>query len=344
VILKMRTTRMKQFIAVIAATIAVSGISTAEKPVVLTKRHVWPAPPDDARIEYVNKLSHPRDIGQRVSGFARLGAWITGEQGEDQALQKPFGVAVDENGSLCITDTGAKRVAFVDLKKKQWRYYDTIDKVHFLSPVALAKQKGIFYVADSELARVLAFKENGKPVWTIGQPLVRPAGVAVAGDMLAVVDSQAHAVFVFDLRGKLQFKFGSRGTGDGEFNFPTHIANDARGHWLVTDSLNCRIQVFDLNGKFVSAFGSNGDTSGHFSRPKGVAADSFGHIYVADAVFANFQVFDPAGRLLLSLGERGDGPGAFSMPGGIAISRNNEIYVADGYNHCVQIFKYIGAP
>jgi DNA-binding beta-propeller fold protein YncE len=339
---KTNTVQMALLFAVIACVFTVA--SAREKAVVLPKRHVWPAPPDEPRIEFVNSLYHPRDIGQRVSKFAKIGRWLTGDQGEDQALQKPFGVAVDEDGNLCISDTGAKRISFVDFKKKQWKNIDVVDKVHFASPVAVAKQKGIYYVADSELARVFAFKENGKSVWIIAQPLMRPAGVAIASDLLAVAHSQAHAVFVFDVKGQFQFKFGERGTDQGQFNFPTHIAHDGHGHWLVTDSLNCRVQIFDLSGKFISEFGSNGDTSGHFSRPKGIAADSFGHIYVADAVFANFQVFDPAGRLLLSLGERGAGPGEFSMPGGIAISRNNEIYVADGYNHCVQVFKYIGAP
>lgn len=337
-----KTVQIAALVVVLAVVGFCSLSSAREKPV--AKRRVWPSPPDEPRIEFVDKLNNPGDVGQRVSAFTKFGRWITGGQGEDQALQKPFGVAVDDEGNLCISDTGAKRIAYVNFKKKQWRNIEAVDKVRFASPVSVARQQGIFYVADSELARVFAFKDNGKSIWTIGEPLQRPTGVAVAGEMLAVVDSQAHCVFVFDLKGKLRFQFGKRGNGDGEFNFPTHISSDGRGHWLVTDSLNCRVQTFDLSGKFVSQFGSNGDTSGHFSRPKGVAADRFGHVYVADAVFANFQVFDSAGRLLLSLGERGDGPGAFSMPGGIAISRANEIYVADGYNHCVQVFRYIGAP
>lgn len=329
----------------VLATLGICTLSNAREKGVAGARHrVWPAPPDEARIEFVDTLNNPHDIGQKVSAFTKFGRWISGDEGADQALQKPFGIALDDDGNLCVTDMGAKRVTFVDFKKKEWRNIEVVDKVHFASPVSIAKHADIFYVADSEQARVIAFKENGKSVWSVGQPLLRPSGVAIAGDRLAVVDSQAHAVFVFDLKGRLQFQFGKRGNGQGEFNFPTHISSDSRGHWLVTDSLNCRVQIFDLNGKFGSEFGSNGDTSGHFSRPKGVAADSFGHIYVADAVFANFQVFDSAGRLLLSLGERGNGPGEFSMPGGIAISRNNEIYVADGYNHCVQMFKYIGAP
>ncbi len=327
------------------ALLAVSCVSQkTEKPAQPTAPHVWPSPPDEARITWLRDLKDPRDIGQSLSVFTRIGRWITGGQGEDLALQKPFGLALDELGNLCITDTGANRICYCDFTKHQWRHYAAVGKTRFASPVAVARRKGIFYVADSELGRVFAFGDNGKPVWEISTPLLRPSGVALAGDELAVVDSQAHAVFVFDLQGKLRFQFGRRGAAPGEFNFPTHIAADTQGRWLVTDSLNSRVQVFDLTGKFLSEFGGNGDTSGNFSRPKGVAADSFGHIYVADAVFANLQVFDQGGHLLLNFGQRGDGPGEFSMPGGIAIGPGNEIYVADGYNRRVQVFKYIGPP
>ena len=229
-------------------------------------------------------------------------------------MQKPFGLGVDEAGNLCITDTGVNRIYYCDFARKQWRTYDGIGKVQFASPVAVARRKGIFYVADSQLGKVFAFQDDGKPVWEIAAPLVRPVGVAVMDDALAVVDSQAHAVFVFDLQGRFRFKFGQRGIGSGEFNFPTHIAADRQGHLLVTDSMNSRVQVFDLEGKFISAFGSNGDTSGHFGRPKGVAADTFGHIYVADAMFDNLQVFDLSGQLLLNIGQSGNRPGEFGFP------------------------------
>jgi sugar lactone lactonase YvrE len=303
---------------------------------------VWPPAPDAPRVEYVRSLHAPRDIGQSPSMFTRLGHWITGENGESVALQKPFGLALDETGNLCITDTGVSRMYFCDFARKQWRTFDGCGKTRFASPVAVARRNGIFYVADSQLARIFAFRDNGKPVWEISTPLIRPVGLAVADDALAVVDSQAHAVFVFDLQGTLRFQFGHRGTAPGEFNFPTHIASDRQGHLLVTDSMNSRVQVFDFSGKFISAFGSNGDTSGHFGRPKGVAADAFGHIYVADAMFDNLQVFDLSGQLLLNIGQSGKRPGEFSLPGGVAIGTDNQIYVADGYNHRVQVLKYVG--
>lgn len=303
---------------------------------------VWPAPPDQPRIAYVRSLHGPRDIGQSLSIFTRFGHWLTGENGESLALQKPFGLGLDESGNLCVADTGANLIYYLDFKNRKWRRYPASGKTTFVSPVAVVKHNGIFYIADSALGKVLAFRENGKSAFEITHSLTRPVGLAINGDSLAVVDSQAHAVFVFDLAGKFLFKFGKRGAAPGEFNFPTHIASDVSGHWLVTDSLNSRIQIFSGDGKFISQFGSGGDTSGHFGRPKGVAADSFGHLYVVDAVFDNVQIFNATGQLLLNFGQSGDGPGEFGLPAGIVIAPDNTIYVADGYNHRVQVFKYLG--
>jgi sugar lactone lactonase YvrE len=325
-------------------TLAISCASAKrESPATSASNPVWPPPPDAPRVTYVRSLRMPRDIGQSPKFFTRIGHWLTGENGESLALQKPFGLALDESENLCITDTGANRIYYCDFARKQWRTYDAVGKTHFASPVAVARRNGIFYVADSQLAKVFAFRDNGKPVWEISKPLIRPVGLALINDSLAVVDSQTHAVLVFDLQGKLRFRFGQRGAAPGDFNFPTHIAADREGHLLVTDAMNSRVQIFDSAGKFISTFGSNGDTSGHFSRPKGVAMDTFGHVYVADAMFDNLQIFDLAGQFLLNVGQSGNRPGEFGLPGGVAIGADNQIYVADGYNHRVQVLKYVGA-
>jgi len=331
----------KLFFAALVAGLLASCV-TSPRVAAEKSTPVWPSPPDQPRIAYVRSLHNPRDIGQSLSVFTRVGHWITGENGEGLALQKPFGLALDESGNLCVTDTGASLVCYLDFTHRKWRRYYAAGKTDFVLPVAAAKRNGIFYVADSALGKVLAFRDDGKSAFEITNTLVRPVGLAISGDSLAVVDSQTHAVSVFDLAGKFLFKFGKRGTTPGEFNFPTHIASDTSGHWLVTDSLNCRIQIFSTDGKFISQFGSSGDTSGHFGRPKGVAADSFGHIYVADGVFDNVQIFDATGQLLLNFGQNGGGPGEFGLPNGVVIAPDNTIYVADGYNHRIQIFKYLG--
>jgi DNA-binding beta-propeller fold protein YncE len=333
-------------VAIAFAGLAVSCVSTKqETPASLAPNPpgpVWPLPPDEPRVVYIKSISGPADVGASLSVWTRMAQWVTGETGESKNFQKPFGVALDETGNLCVADMGANMVYYCDFARRQWRRWKAAGKIQFQSPVAVARQNGIFYVADSQLGKVLAFRDNGRLVFEIAAPLKRPVGLAIDGGTLAVADSQAHCIFVFDLQGNLRFKLGKRGIAPGEFNFPTHVAFDNQGHLLVTDSLNSRVQVFTADGKFMSQIGGAGDTSGYFGRPKGVAADTFGHIYVADAIFDNIQIFNLSGQLLLSLGESGTGPGQFGLPTGIAIGTNNLIYVADGYNRRVQVLKYIG--
>ena len=333
------------FAAGLAAALLASCASSPPSPAPApAAARVWPSAPDEPRIAFAQFLQGPRDIGQKSSVFRTVANWITGDTGESLNLHKPFAVALDENGNLCVTDTDSRLVCFADFARKQWRRYDGVGKTKFASPVAVARRNGIFYVADSELGKVFAFRDDGKIVFEIAAPLTRPVGLAIAGNSLFVVDSQAHAVFVFGLDGKFQFQFGQRGEGAGEFNFPTCVAADGQGRLLVSDTMNCRVQVFDLRGKYLAQFGSNGDTSGHFARPKGIAADRAGRIYVVDALFDNFQIFSPAGKLLLNVGQNGGGPGGFGLPSGIAIGADGRIYVADAFNRRVQVFKYIGQP
>ena len=305
---------------------------------------VWPAPPDLPRISYVRSISRPADFGIKVSALGRIGRWLTGSDKGNEALVKPFGIALDENDNLCLTDTGTATVCYYDRLRKKSLRWAKVGNIRFVAPVAIAKQHGIFYVADSGLGEVLAFNENGKVQQQITNHLERPVGLAVCNDQLYVADSQRHAIVVFDLAGRYRAEFGHRGEGPGEFNFPTHLAVDSAGNLYVTDSMNGRVQVFDGAGKFQRQIGSLGDGPGSFSRPKGLALDSLGHLYVVDALFDNFQIFDESGRLLLNLGEMGPDPGQFWLPNGITISHTNEILVADSYNRRVQVFKYIGQP
>jgi DNA-binding beta-propeller fold protein YncE len=305
---------------------------------------VWPAPPEPPRVAYVQQVCSPADLGIRLSVFNRFGRWLTGSTKGKEPLIKPFGIALDENDNLCLTDTGAAAVCYYDRLNKKAHRWDKASGIPFISPVGIARREGVVYVADSGWGAVLAFKDNGKLLLQLTNHLERPSGLAILKDQLFVADSQRHRVVVFDLQGNYRFEFGQRGDAPGQLNFPTHIAADAEGNLYVTDSLNGRVEVFDAQGHFQRQIGSLGDSPGFFSRPKGAAVDSLGHLYVLDALFDNFQVFDRSGRLLLALGEAGSQPGEFWLPNGIAISRSNEIFVADSYNHRLQIFKYIEQP
>jgi len=302
----------------------------------------WPPPPEAARVKFVRSLEKPADCGIRQSWLVRTAKRIVGGGRENARWTKPFGIALDENDNLCLTDTGIRTVYYVDRIHGRWQSWDHIGKIRFMMPVAIAKHLDTFYVADAGLGCVLVFRSDGHLVRRITEHLAHPSGLATLGDRLLVVDSKRHCVVVFDSKGEYLAEFGRRGAGPAEFNFPTHITTDESGRIYVTDSMNNRVQVLDCNGNFQSAIGSVGDTPGFFNRPKGVAVDSLGHIYVVDANSDDIQIFNGQGRMLLWFGTSGQAEGQFWLPNGIAISRQNEIFVTDTYNRRVQVFRYVG--
>jgi sugar lactone lactonase YvrE len=138
-------------------------------------------------------------------------------------------------------------------------------------------------------------------------------------------------------------KFGSTGTGPGQFLLPRGIAVDSAGNVYVPDQ-NTRVQKFNSSGVFVSQFGVPGDVPGGFVSPWKAATDSAGNIYVSDSFTNRVQKFNSSGVFQMSLGGTGTGSGQFiGGTAGIAVDSTGNIYVADPGNHRVQKFTPAGA-
>jgi len=302
---------------------------------------VWPSPPAAPRIAYVRSIGGPVDLGATLSVWRRVANAVTGANRGREPFVKPFGIALDEAGNLCLTDPGARAVCYFEWDQKRFSRWNAVGSFAFISPVGIAKHGGVFYVADSGQQKVAAFNEDGELLFEIAEGLERPVGVAIAGGTLWVADAKAHCVFGYTLDGRLVTTIGHRGAGPGEFNYPTYVCADDQGRLFVTDSMNFRIQVLDEQGAFHTAWGQAGDTSGSLSRPKGLAVDARGNVYVVDALFDNVQIFDGDGRLLLYWGSAGSGPGEFWLPAGIAVGRDDRIFVVDSYNQRIQVFRYL---
>ena len=302
----------------------------------------WPAPPARPRIRFVRWMSRPADLGVERSFWRRVADFFAGA--DEEWLVRPTGVAADDD-RVYVADPGGPALWILDPAAGRARRVREATGGALASPVAVAiGPRGLVFVADSERAEVLVYDAEGAPSGTIAHAgLRRPAGLAydAVRDRLYVADSAAHRIAVFASDGRPLGTLGRRGTGPGEFNFPTHLALDRAGRLLVTDSLNFRLQVLDAEGGFQGSFGLHGDSSGEFASPKGVALDSAGHVYVVEALFDAVQIFDRSGRYLLGFGERGVAPGHFWLPGGISIDGRDRIYVADSYNRRIQVFEYL---
>ena len=327
----------------LAVLLAVAGCRTPAVVSSAAAAPVWPAPPSPPRIVYESSIVRPSDFGMQRSWWKKTLGFIVGQNYHDAAFAKPMGICTDEQGNLCVTDTGTRSVWYFDLDKRRYRRWERVEDVTFASPVAVAKKDGILYVADSGRGSVVVFHEDGELLFEIKKGLQRPAGVVVAGDQIWVVDSALHRVECFDLKGRYLSGFGRRGGDEGSLNYPTHLtfASAEEPALYVTDAMNFRIQKFDYEGNPLQCFGTIGDVSGSFSRPKGLACDSEGNLFVVDALFENIQIFDAEGRFLMHWGENGTGPGEFWLPTGIAIGADGRIWVCDSYNRRIQVFKRI---
>ena len=133
-------------------------------------------------------------------------------------------------------------------------------------------------------------------------------------------------------------KFGSAGSGDGEFNLPQGISADA-SYIYVVDRSNHRIQVFDKTTyAFVDKFGSQGSLDGEFINPQGIHVNNT-YIYVADLGNDRIQVFNKSTYAFVDkFGSAGTGDGEFDLPSDV-FTDANYIYVGDMSNNRVQVFN-----
>lgn len=306
---------------------------------------VWPLPPQEPKIEFVQAFSTSKDIGMEETSFwQRL---IVGEEPPRVSLVKPYGIATDSQGRIYVTDTGTPRVAVFDLTNKEAWYLGNEGRGQLGLPIGIAiDPQDRVYVSDALQRQILVYGSDGTVLNSIGNPtvLTNPTGIALdwPRGYLYVADSKEHQVKVFALKtGEVVRTIGGPGVSPGRFNAPTNLFVDGKGQLYVTDTLNFRIQVFDPAGKLLYEFGQAGDTTGTFARPKGVAVDSEGHIYVIDAAFNNFQIFNQAKELLLFVGTGGIDRGQFRLPAGIHIDQNDLIYVVDQLNARIQIFRFL---
>src|SRR6267143_1721699 len=133
-----------------------------------------------------------------------------------------------------------------------------------------------------------------------------------------VSDSGNNRIEKFTNAGAFVSTFGSKGSGNSQFNIPLGIAADSSGNIYVSDSGNNRIEKFTNAGVFITKFGSSGTGNGKFKAPLGIAADSSGNIYVSDSGNNRIEKFTNAGVFITKFGSSGTGNGQFNTPSGIA--------------------------
>ena len=267
-----------------------------------------------------------------------IASFLLGKRKEEKI--KPSSICRIKPGVLCVTDTINGWIVILNNEGIIQKKIGSIKGSKIQSPVsACADDLGNLYISDSTNRRVLKFDKNFRFAnMFITEPDIRITGIVFISGKFFCVDTRNHQIICYNRRGTRNFTFGRRGSGPGEFNFPTHITAD-NDYIYITDSMNFRVQILNHQGNFIRCFGSAGRGGGNFSKPKGLAVNREKQIFVADAMFDNIQIFGFKGEFLYYFGGPGHGTMGFWMPLDIMIDRDNLIWVADTYNNRIQVFK-----
>lgn len=282
----------------------------------------YPQLPNAPRVQYLTTITSERDLAVKKGSFADF---IVGEEKEAQRLTQPYGIALYQ-GKLYVADTGAGGLAVFDLAQQRFNFIAGVGAGRIKRPINIRiDADGTKYITDTGRDQVLVFDREDRFVRAFGiEGQFRPVDLVIAGNRLYVTDILHHQVQVLEKNsGRLLFKFGKAGSGEGELFHPTNIALGSDGDIYVVETSNFRVQRFTAEGRPVRTYGSVGSTLGSFARPKGIAIDKAGRLFVGDAAFQNVQIFDNEGKLLMYFGQIDGRTDGLTLPAGVTIDYDN---------------------
>ena len=278
-----------------------------------------------------------------VSNQSEVGVW---------GVLQPLGIAVRENGEIVIVERGNHCVSIFAPNGTKIRAFGTKGSAQgqFDHPYGVAiDSAGNFLVVDHWKHCVQKFTAEGeflKAVGGKGSEQLSPTGIGInhKNKKVYICDNSNHQVQI--LNDDLTFfrSFGSRGSGEGLFNYPWDVAFDSTGSVYIVDSSNHCIQVFTPEGRFVRKFGKEGSGKGELKWPSSVSIDSNDIVYVADKDNHRVSIFTRQGDFVRSFGIEGAKPGEFNQPWAVTvdcplIGTSGLLYVSDKNNNRVQIFQ-----
>lgn len=315
----------------------------------------------------------PAGSSQTVAPPNYLSAFGSEGSGGGQ-FKDPEGMATDASGNVWVVDMENNRIEKFSGSGSFSAAYGSSGTGggQFSKPqgIAVNQSTGSVYVSDTANNRIEKFSSSGTFELAIGWgvkdgkaemetcttgckaglagsgngQLHEPTGLALdsKGDIWAT-DEDNDRVEEFSATGEYLSKFGSEGTGNGQFDAPSALAV-SEGEIYVVDTGNSRVEVFSPSGTYLNQFGASGTGQGQFNRPAGIAVNpNSGDLYVSDTNNYRLQEFTPAGKYLTEAGSYGTGKGQFHSPVGMAINAGGDLYIADIYNERVQEWLPPGA-
>lgn len=203
-----------------------------------------------------------------------------------------------------------------------------------------------FFHLQSDVIKVASKVNGGKPTLSyyiqgdLSNPLDKPMDVTKIGQYVYVTDTNHQQVQVFDSTGTPFFKFGKKGDGEGQFQFPYGIAGDKDGNVYVADLYNDNISIFSQKGKFIRYF--QFDNQADTPKSTGGLRIFNNKLYVTDIQGSRVMVFDLKGKKLLELTAAKSKDDTLNAPNAVTVDSDKNIYVSDSGNQRIVVYDKSG--
>ena len=260
----------------------------------------------------------------------------------EQILKNPWGVAVNEQDEIAVSDSGNQ----IHLFKSDGTHIKSFggegtQQGEFKRPAGIAFHNNNIIVAEQGNHSVQQVSKQGQYLSHFGEKgsldhqFNYCNGLSInSDDNILVADSNNKLVKMFSAGGQFLSKFGT----EGSFIRPFHcIQRD--NYLIVSDKGDHSVKLFDRKGNFLYKFGKKGNGYGKFNEPHCLFMNKAGHLMVCDAGNHRIQVFDLSGKFVAKFGKKGSGMGEFNTPVSAAVLSDGKIIVTDFFNHRVQLFE-----
>ena len=262
----------------------------------------------------------------------------------EQILQRPWGVAVNEQDEIAVSDIGNHTIHLFKSNGTHIKSFGEQGTQHgeFDWPCGIVFHGANIIVAEqSKNSRVQELSRQGGYLRHFGgngsldHQLNFPTGLSIDSDgNIIVADMGNKLIKIFSTDGQFLNKLGT----EGSFTKPYHcIQHD--NYLIVSDIGDHSVKLFDRKGNFLYKFGKKGNADGEFNSPHCLSMNKAGHLMVCDSDNHRIQVFDLSGKFAAKFGTKGSEMGEFCLLASAAVLSDGKIVVADFRNSRIQIFE-----
>ena len=193
---------------------------------------------------------------------------------------------------------------------------------------------GTLFVGDLDHRRIDVYDRYGAFLRAIGEgEVVAPLDLALAGDELLIADAGRGAILVYRTSGERQRSLPVEG------GWPTGVAVDARGDYVVADNLGLRLQVLSPDGLLVRTIGG----SGELGRSAGVTVGRGGELYAVDPYQGRIAAFAADGAFSGFVADGGDELGGLLVPLDAVIDDAGRLLVTSTDNGRLGVFDLLAS-